>query len=113
MLRQFFPKCPAGLNKQAPIDRLVRHPFRLIFRMHLFQPTGDLLGRPIPLKLTRYCLSQLRIAGQFTSLRAPRARKGFFIGQCCTVAIIAAIATNFSAHRRGSDPPPLNWSTLL
>src|SRR5665213_2647624 len=54
---QLLLKHPAGLNKQAAIDRLVGHVITLIARMSSLQPAGDLLGRPVQSQLARHGLS--------------------------------------------------------
>ena len=42
--QQLFLQHTAGLDKQASVDRLVRHARALVIRMLALQPTRDLLG---------------------------------------------------------------------
>src|SRR5271155_5654238 len=57
MAKQFLLKHAAGLNKEAAIDRLVRHAISLIFPMGSLEPACYLLGRPIQSELSRHCRS--------------------------------------------------------
>src|SRR6266700_7064835 len=100
IMHQLFPKRPTGLNKQAPIDRLMRHAFVLVLAMHSLQPAGDLFGRPIPFQLPSDRLTEPSTARQLTSFRPTGPHIGGFVSKSRTVAIMASIAAYLPAHRR-------------
>jgi hypothetical protein len=52
-----FQRAP-GLDKQGAVDRLVRHVHRLAIRIPSFEPTGDLLRRPVLLELLCHHIAQ-------------------------------------------------------
>src|SRR3954454_3007595 len=101
MAKQFFLEHAARLDKQAAIDGLVRHLIALVFRMRSLQPTGYLLGGPIQSELPCHGLPKPQTCRQLTTFWTPRSRPGTLVRKCRSVAIIAAIAAQFSAHRRG------------
>src|ERR1700757_3690995 len=70
-------------------------------RTRLQEPAGDLLGRPIQSELFRNGPPQPRIGGQFTTFRTTSPFPGLLIGRRRAVTIIAAIAADLPAHRRG------------
>ena len=51
---QFLLQNPTGLNLEAAIDRFVQHAVFLFVRMLPFEPTSDLLRRPLQTQLPRY-----------------------------------------------------------
>jgi hypothetical protein len=91
---------PTGLNEQAAIDRLMRHVPGRIIRIAALEPTGDLLGRPVPLELPCHRPAQARITRQLTCLRPPRHHPSPFIGACRTIASRPAVALDLAADRR-------------
>jgi hypothetical protein len=74
-----FQRSPR-LNEQAAINRFVRHTQALVVRIGLFQPPGNLLGRPVLHQFTRNHLLQLTVGGQPARLGAQRRLPGLLIG---------------------------------
>src|SRR6516225_262233 len=101
MAQQLLLQYPTRLNEQAAVDCLVRHLAGLVFRIRSLQPAGDLLGRPIQSEPFRNGPPEPRIGRQFTTFRTTSAVPGLLIGRRRAVTIIAAIAADFPAHRRG------------
>src|SRR5258708_29072446 len=71
---------PSGLDEQAAIDRFVRHLIIRLFRMGALEPASDLLGRPLPPQLGRYCPGQDRSATQLARLGTQGPIPGGLIG---------------------------------
>src|SRR5438128_12222597 len=84
----------------------------LVFRIRSLQPAGDLLGRPIQSEPFRNGPPEPRIGRQFTTFRTTSAVPGLLIGRRRAVTIIAAIAADFSAHRRGRAAQQPGYQTL-
>jgi DNA-binding transcriptional ArsR family regulator len=83
----------------AAIDRFVRHLIMRLPWVGTLEPAGNLLWRPLPLQLGRYCPGQGRTASQLTQLGAQRPMPGGVIRTCSPIPIRATIAMNFTADR--------------
>src|SRR6266849_4402780 len=83
-LDELAVKDAAGLEVEAPIDRLVRDP-HLGAGVLRCEPTGDLLGRPVVLQLRRDHLPQRSPTRQQRDLRSLRTRPSALICSGCPV----------------------------
>src|SRR4030095_3030430 len=101
VLSQLFLKRPAGLDEQRAVDRLVRHPKRLIFGVGTVQPPGDLLRRPVVPQLPVHDAAQVRVCGELTRLGAQRSTPGLSIRGFRSVWTRATVASHFTTDRRG------------
>src|ERR1700689_1884082 len=102
MLNQRLLQHAPGLNEQTAIDRLVRHPERLVLGVVEPQPPGDLLRRPVALQKPRDDSPQLRVCGQLTRLGPQRPMPGLSIRGRRAVAASTTVASNLPADRGGS-----------
>jgi hypothetical protein len=101
VLDQRFFKHSASLNEQAAIDRLVRHPERLILGMGTLQPPGDLLRRPVVPELRGHDVPQVRVCGELTRLRSQGSTPGLSIRRRSAICAEATVADHFPADRGG------------
>ena len=106
MLDQLLLQRAAGLHVQPAIDRLVRHPQRLILGVGPLQPPGDLLRRPVVPELCRPRAPQVRVRGELTRLGAQRSTPGLPIRGLGPVGTRAAVASDLATDRRGRATQP-------
>src|SRR5215469_12069375 len=104
MLNQRLLQHAAGLNEQTAIDRLVRHPERLILRVVPSQPTRDLLRRPVKQQQPPHLATQQRVARQLTRLGTPRSVPSTLLGSHRAVAAGTAVATELPTDCGGGSP---------
>src|ERR1700730_2982477 len=102
MLDQCLFKHAPGLNEQTAIDRLVRHPERLVLGVVEPEPPGDLLRRPVALQKPRDHSPQLRVCGQLTRLGSQCPTPGLSIRGRSAIAAQTTVAGNLPADRGGS-----------
>src|SRR6476646_10748375 len=102
MLDQRLLQYASGLDEQTAIDRLVRHPERLVLGVLESQPPGDLLRRPVALQKPCDDSPQLRVCGQLTRLGPQCPMPGLSIRGRRAVATSTTVAGNLAAHRGGS-----------
>ena len=101
ILHKFLLQHTARLDKQASIDRLVRHLIVLFLRVRPLKPACNLFRRPVQLKLPRYCSAQGSVASQLTKLGAKGTIPGGLIRLDRSIVTSAAIAFNFATDGRG------------
>jgi hypothetical protein len=92
MRLQLLLQHPAGLNEQAAIDRLVRHPIRLVIRIGALQPAGNLLRRPVLFQLAGNKPPHIIIGRQLAQLGTQRSIPGSLVSRRGAVAAMTAVA---------------------
>src|SRR5215472_14505351 len=101
---QRFLQHTATLDKEAAIDRLVRHVHLGIVRIRVSEPTGDLLGGPLECQFGGHGCAQCRPCRQATDLRAATSRPRARVSDRRTIPAAAAMPTDFPTHRRCRPP---------
>jgi len=71
VLQKLFFQGSARLHEEASVDRFVRHLTCLIPRIGPFEPTGNLLRRPLLLQLSGYQACQDWTAQPFVDIFEP------------------------------------------
>jgi len=111
VLNQLLFQRSARLNEQAAINRFVRHAQVLVVRIGLFQPSGNLLRRPVLHQFTRNESAEFLVEGQAAGLGPQSRFPGLLVGLVGSILRAPAMAGQFSADRRcratqmlGDDP---------
>ncbi|CUH47827.1 hypothetical protein RUA4292_02003 [Ruegeria atlantica] len=100
MCKQLLLQNATGLDKQASVDRFVRHTLALVVGMLALQPTRDLLRRPLAFELLSYCVTERRPLRQLAGLRTPCTLPGCLIGLGGPVMLTPPVAPHLPADRR-------------
>src|SRR6202047_1408990 len=100
VVHQLFFQHSARLEEQATVNGLVGHAHPLVLGILGLQPSGNLLGRPVPDQFTRNHLSQPWVPGQ-KALLGPQSRlPGVVIRLLRPIGGTATMAGALPAHRR-------------
>ncbi len=100
VLNQLLFQRSARLNEQAAINRFVRHAQALVVRIGLFQPSGNLLRRPVLHQFTRNESAELLVEGQAAGLGPQSRFPGLLVGLVGSILRAPAMAGQLSADRR-------------
>lgn len=76
----------------------------LVARVSAFQPSGNLLRRPLPLELACHDVSQHSVLGQFTGLGTMRPIPGGLVSLARPIAFLATVALELAADRGWRSP---------
>ena len=106
VLDQLLLERAAGLYEQRAIDRLVRHPQRLILGVGNLQPPGDLLRRPVVSELRVHDAPQARVRDELTRLGAQRWMPGLPIRGLCSVGPGPPLRVTSRLIVEGARPRP-------
>src|SRR6266436_4706668 len=100
MPQQLFLQHSARLNEQATVNGLVGHAQALVFGILDFQPTGNLLRRPVQNQFTRNDLLQLHMDRKKAALGTQGRLPGFAVGLAGSIHRPATMTCDFPAHCR-------------
>src|SRR3984957_10409179 len=98
MVQQLFFQYPPRLNEEATVNRFVGHSHARVIGKLNFQPSGNLLGRPVPDQFTRNDVAQLAVPGDQTSLRSQGRNPNLAICIMGTIGRTATMASDFPTH---------------
>src|ERR1700722_4807408 len=104
MVQQLFFQSPPRLNEEATVNRFVGHSHARVIGKLNFQPSGNLLGRPVQDQFTRNDVAQLAVPGEQTSLRAPGRNPSLAICIMGTIGRTATMASGFPTYCGDSSP---------
>ncbi len=105
--RELLFQHSARLDKQAFVDRLMRHPHTLIVAKLSCKPAGDLLRGPLQTQLLRDHSGQLRVSRQVTGLGTKCSIPGTLIRNMSSVTPPScAVACNLTANTGGRAAKP-------
>lgn len=104
MRKQLLLQNATGLDKQASVDRFVRHACALVIGMLTLQPARDLLRRPLAFELLRYCVTKRQPVRQLAGLRTPCTIPGRLIGQGGPVTLTPPVAPYLATDCRRRPP---------
>src|SRR5579864_2278874 len=100
MLQQLFLQCTPCLNEKTAVDGLVRHVVVLVARPGAFEPSSNLLGRPLQLELVGHDMSQHPMLDQFADFGAQRPIPCKLVGLAGTIAGLPAVTLYLATDRR-------------
>src|SRR5215475_4265653 len=103
LVHQLFFQYAPRLNEQAAVDGLVRHAHALVVGTASFQPSGNLLGRPVQHQFTRNDIAQLAVHGKQTTFRPQCQNPSLPICIMRTVGWAAAMASDLPTYGGGSS----------
>src|SRR5580704_18572354 len=98
VVHQLFFQYATRLNEEAAVNRLVGHSHARVIGELNFQPSGNLLGRPVPDQFTRNDVTQLAVPGDQTSLRAQGRNPSLAICIMGTIGRTATMASDFPTY---------------
>src|ERR1700677_1409331 len=100
--QQLFLQHSAGLDEYAAVNRFVGHAHALVRGILDLQPSRNLFRRPVQNQFTRNQLPQLPMDGQKAPFGPQGRVPGSLIRFIGSILRTAAMARDFSAHRRSS-----------
>src|SRR6266481_823257 len=100
MPQQLFLQHSARLNEQATVNGLVGHAQALVLGILGFQPSGNLLRRPVQIQFTRNDLLQLHMDRKKTAFGPQGRLPGFAVGLVGSIHTTATMTCDFPAHGR-------------
>src|SRR5215210_3334091 len=106
MGEEFLFQSTPGLHEQSTVDGLVRHAHRLVVRIPSFQPTRDLLGRPVLLEFPCHHIAQEIVYGEQASLGTQSSLPRLLVRLLSPVILTPAITVYFPAYGGGTAAQP-------
>src|SRR5690242_11588991 len=103
IVHQIFFQYAPRLNEQAAIDGLVGHAHAFVVGVAGFQPSGNLLWRPVQNQFTRNHVAQLAVHGKKTAFRSQRRVPSLLVRIMSAISGPASMTRDFPAHRGGSS----------